>query len=255
MCLIAFDFRPDDAIRLRLMANRDEFHARPTAGLGIWEDAPAIIGGRDLQGGGGWMAMHRHGRFAAVTNVRDPGLEVPASSPSRGALVRDALECDDLAQWLRHLAQGEARRYAGFNLLAGDGQRLWNLYRGRAALSLTAVPPGIHGLSNASLDTPWPKLLSACQGLADSRQAGWPETALTRFADTRQTDDERLPDTGVEPELERRLSAAFILGDAYGTRSTSWLEWQSSGHFRMHERRFGPGGTWLDDHHIDTRHA
>ena len=96
MCLIAFDHRPGEAMPLRLVANRDEFHARPSAALAPWDDAPGIVGGRDLEAGGTWLAVHRRGRFAAVTNVRDPGLGVPRGAPSRGALVRKALQCPDL---------------------------------------------------------------------------------------------------------------------------------------------------------------
>lgn len=247
MCLIAFDFRPSSTVPLRLVANRDEFHARPTAALGAWEDAPEIIGGRDLAAGGGWLAIHENGRFAAVTNVRDPRLEAAADAPSRGALVRTALECDDLSGWLASLAEGDAFRYAGFNLLAGDGQRLWHLHRGRDTLTLAAVAPGLHGLSNATLDTPWPKLLGARQGLAASLRARWPEDALAAFADTRQASDDRLPDTGVELELERRLSAPFIIGSDYGTRATTWLEWHSNGRFDIGERRFGPQGIALGE--------
>ncbi|MCW4149501.1 NRDE family protein [Halomonas sp. 18H] len=255
MCLIALEFRPENPTRLRLMANRDEFHTRPSAGLGAWKDAPSIIGGRDLQGGGGWMAMHRQGRFAAVTNVRDPGLVVPASAPSRGDLVRTALECEDLAQWLRQLAQGDAWHYAGFNLLASDGEQLWHLYRGQASLELSTVPPGIHGLSNASLNTPWPKVLNVCRGLAESRGQDWPARALAHFGDTAQAADHRLPDTGIEPALERRLSSAFILGEDYGTRSTTWLEWYDSGDFFLQERRYAPWGRWLGERQHDTRNA
>ncbi|WP_069383388.1 NRDE family protein [Halomonas caseinilytica] len=250
MCLIAFDFRPSDAVPLRLIANRDEFHARPTAALGIWADAPAILGGRDLVAGGGWLAMHEKGRFAAVTNVRDPRLEMASDAPSRGGLVRAALECDDLPTWLASLAEGDALRYAGFNLLAGDGQNLWHLHRGLDALTLADVPPGLHGVSNATLDTPWPKLVGARQGLAASLHDRWPQDALAAFADTRQARDDQLPDTGVGLELERRLSAPFIIGQDYGTRATSWLEWHADGRFEIGERRFGPLGVMLGEQRL-----
>lgn len=248
MCLIAFAHRPGSPWPLRLVANRDEFHDRPTAPLAAWTDAPAILGGRDLEAGGSWLAVHRRGRFAAVTNVRDPGMSVPRNAPSRGDLVRGALECDDLAGWLDGLASGEARRYAGFNLLAGDGERLWHLHRGRQALTLNRVSPGVHGLSNASLDTPWPKVLATRQGLADSLSSGrWPADALAAMANTAQAEDARLPYTGVDLELERRLSAAFILGEEYGTRAISWLTWGADGTIELGERRFGPNGIALGE--------
>ncbi|OUE43360.1 hypothetical protein BZY95_08280 [Billgrantia desiderata SP1] len=243
MCLIAFDFRPQAPIALRLVANRDEFHQRPTAALAAWQDAPDIVGGRDLEAGGSWLAVHRRGRVAAVTNVRDPALAVAPDAPSRGQLVHEALECPDLSAWLLRLAGGEGWRYAGFNLLAGDGERLWHLHRGRDELLLTQVAPGIHGLSNATLDTPWPKLVVARQGLAAAQRRRWPEDALEAFGDTRSADDGHLPDTGVGLELERRLSPPFIVGEQYGTRATTWLEWDAgAGVVVLEERRFGPGG-------------
>ncbi|WP_016856141.1 NRDE family protein [Halomonas smyrnensis] len=248
MCLIALAHHPDASVALRLVANRDEFHARPTAPLAAWDDAPGIVGGRDLEAGGGWLAVHRRGRFAAVTNVRDPFLDAPDDAPSRGDLVRSALECDDLEGWLAALADGGARRYAGFNLLAGDGRRLWYLHRGRDKVRLERLTTGLHGLSNAERDTPWPKLVAARRGLEHSLEDGrWPEDALTPLADSREAEEARLPDTGVGQELERRLSAAFIVGPDYGTRATSWLEWRADGRLTLGERRFGPGGVALGD--------
>ncbi|MBS9404280.1 NRDE family protein [Halomonas sp. TRM85114] len=248
MCLIALDHRPGSTFPLRLVANRDEFHARPTAPLAAWDEAPAIVGGRDMLAGGSWLAVHRRGRFAAVTNVRDPRLQVGAEAPSRGALVRDALEADALPAWLDRLAAGGALRYAGFNLLVGDGKRLWHLHRGWEGVSLQALAPGLHGLSNAGLDTPWPKLIAARQGLAASvAHQRWPQAALEAMRDSRPTADHQLPDTGIELELERRLSAAFIVGEDYGTRATTWLEWRADGCITIGERRFGPEGVMLGE--------
>lgn len=246
MCLIAFDYRPGSRFRLRLVANRDEFYQRSSAPLGVWAEAPDIIGGRDLEAGGSWLAVHRRGRFAAVTNVRDPALKVAADAPSRGHLVRESLECADLADWLRALADGDGWRYAGFNLLAGDMGRLWHLHRGRDRLVLDEVLPGVHGLSNAGLNTPWPKLIKARQGVVEAlRRHRWPDDALSAMADEERADDDQLPDTGISLELERLLSAPFIIGEQYGTRAMSWLEWDAEcASIRMGERRFGPGGTF-----------
>ncbi|EPC01259.1 hypothetical protein L861_11840 [Litchfieldella anticariensis FP35 = DSM 16096] len=249
MCLIAFDYHPDHMVRLRLIANRDEFHARPSAVLGVWKDAPDIVGGRDLQAGGTWLAIHRRGRVAAVTNVRDPGLSVPPDAPSRGHLVREALECDDLYAWLHDLAERQATRYAGFNLLAGDEHGLWHLHRGRESIHLVPVTPGTHGISNGDLDTPWPKVEWACKGLTHSLEThDWPRSALRAMSDSRPVEDlERLPDTGVGLELERRLSSPFIIGDDYGTRAMTWLTWHADGRAEIGERRYGPGGEELGE--------
>ncbi|CAM3605915.1 NRDE family protein [Halomonas lysinitropha] len=248
MCLIAFDHRPGSAFPLRLVANRDEFHARPAAPLGIWPDASEIVGGRDLEAGGSWLAVHRRGRVAAITNVRDPRLTVPPGAASRGALVREALECNDLATWLQRLAGTAAECYPGFNLLTGDGERLWHLHRGRDGVWLNEVPPGLHGLSNASLDSPWPKLIAARQGLAASLRHGrWPEEALSALGDPHPADDDELPETGVGLEAERRLSSPFIVGQEYGTRASTWLTWRADGGIEIGERRFGPQGVRLGE--------
>ncbi|WP_192034830.1 NRDE family protein [Halomonas sp. YLGW01] len=242
MCLIAFDYRPDAPAWLRLIANRDEFFSRATAPLDAWPEAPEIVGGRDLVAGGSWLAVHRRGRVAAVTNVRDAGLVTPPDAPSRGQLVPEALRVDDLAGWLDSLAEGDAWRYAGFNLLVGDHTGLWHLHRGRADLRLQRLPAGLHGLSNASLNTPWPKVALARQGLAESLVADdWPQASLSVMHDPDFSPaPDELPDTGVGLELERRLAPPFIRGDTYGTRATTWLEWQRNGRLTLGERRFGP---------------
>ncbi|MFC3284817.1 NRDE family protein [Litchfieldella rifensis] len=254
MCLIAFDYRPGQPAPLRLVANRDEFHARPSAALAVWPDAPSIVGGRDLQAGGTWLAVHRRGRFAAVTNVRDPELIAPSGAPSRGHLVREALECNDLAAWLEALADRHAADYAGFNLLAGGPHGLWHLHRGRQRIQLLPIAPGIHGISNDNLNTPWPKLELARRGLAQSLESGnWPQAALAAMRESRPVEElERLPDTGVGAELEKRLSPPFIVGDDYGTRAMSWLEWRSDGHIEIGERRFGPNGEALGETQLEV---
>lgn len=244
MCLLAFDYRPDGPVRLRLVANRDEFHTRPSAALGIWDDHPEIVGGRDLQAGGTWLAVHRRGRFAAVTNVRDPQLHAPSDAPSRGHLARNALESHDIHAWLSELAERQATQYAGFNLLVGDRHGLWHLHRGRESVHLGPVTPGTHAISNDDLDTPWPKAELARQGLIDSlTQQDWLPAALEVMQESRPVEDSsRLPNTGVGLELEKRLSPPFIVGDEYGTRAMTWLEWRADGSMIIGERRFGPAG-------------
>ncbi|MBR9904410.1 MAG: hypothetical protein GYB15_11680 [Gammaproteobacteria bacterium] len=244
MCLISFAWQPGTPTPLRLMGNRDEFYARPTAPMGEWLDSPDVVGGRDLEAGGSWMAARRGGVVAALTNVRDLQLSVPTGAPSRGELVAGALQCGNIEAWLRELSQGEALRYAGFNLLVATPQRLWHLHRGRDRLALSEVPPGVHGLSNADLNSPWPKLLDVRGALEDAiLQPGcWPTVVQRAMQNPQEAAVEALPDTGVGLELERQLSAAFIVGEHYGTRATSWLTLDSHGHIRITEQRFGPRG-------------
>lgn len=246
MCLIVFDHRPGADVPLRLVANRDEFHARPTAPLAAWDDGSGMVGGRDLQAGGSWLAVHPRGRVAAITNVRDLRHPAPDGAVSRGHLVHDALVFPDLEAWIERLARQTAPRFAAFNLLVGDGARLWHLHHSPAGVTLGQVPPGVHGLSNATLDTPWPKLVAAREALShDLRDGTWPEQALKAMADRDPAADDRLPDTGVSLDLERVLSAPFIVGDAYGTRSTTSLSWHADGSIDLVERTYGPGGVLL----------
>ncbi|MBT2787288.1 MULTISPECIES: NRDE family protein [unclassified Halomonas] len=247
MCLISFAWQPGTPTPLRLMGNRDEFYARPTAPMDHWRDSPDVVGGRDLEAGGSWLAAKRGGVVATLTNVRDVQLSVPPGAPSRGELVANALQCNDIEAWLSELSQGEALRYAGFNLLVATPTRLWHLHRGRERLALSEVPPGVHGLSNADLNSPWPKLLHVRGALEHAiLQQGhlqaWPNAVQRAMQNPQEAAVEALPNTGVGLELERQLSAAFIVGERYGTRATSWLTLDSQGHIKITEQRFGPLG-------------
>ncbi|GAB2790679.1 NRDE family protein [Halomonas shantousis] len=243
MCLIVFDWRPGSAVPLRLAANRDEVHARPSQALNTWQDAPHILGGRDLRAGGTWLAASRQKRLVAVTNVRAPQHPAPEAGPSRGALVHEALECASLEGWLHDLQREDAHAYAGFNLLACDGMRMWHLHHGPTATTLTEIPAGVHGLSNATLDTPWPKLTRACREFHQALAApDWTRRSWELMHDTWCPADEQLPETGVSRDMERFLSPIFIVGETYGTRATTLVEWQADGTLTLQERRFGPHG-------------
>ncbi|APA84837.1 NRDE family protein [Paraburkholderia sprentiae WSM5005] len=241
MCLIVFDWRPDalDGPLFTLAANRDEFFRRTAEPIGWWRDAPAVLAGRDLVGGGTWLGLSRDGRFAALTNYRAPG-EMRADAPTRGTLVSDwltsAARDDDgnphetpLA-YLQHVAQtGDI--YNGFNLLVGDWTRrelAWYCNRGSVDgdSGPALLAPGTHGISNAVLDTPWPKLVRKRGELSTllARDAMPPlERLIDLMRDPRLARDDELPSTGIALERERVLSAAFIESPDYGTRSTTAL--------------------------------
>ena len=137
---------------------------------------------------------------------------------------------------------GCSSHYAGFNLLVATNSRLWHLHRGRHGVSLSLVPPGVHGLSNATLNTPWPKLTLVRDALANSPADRWRTTTQRALHNAQTAPDEQLPDTGVGLTLERQLSAAFIVGEQYGTRATTWLTLNHDGQIEMTEQRFGPLG-------------
>jgi len=238
MCLIVFAWRPGHALPLVVAANRDEYHARPCLPLGCWEDAPRIIGGRDLQAGGTWMGVTTGGRFAALTNIRAPGQ--PLGRRSRGELPERYLRGELVpGDYLAELA-GRRCDYTGFNLLVGDDRQLWYLH------SPTGEPqplaPGLYGLSNAGLDTPWPKLTRARTALASLLEQPAPEPLLKLLADAQPAAEHELPRTGVSLEWERRLSSIFIASPEYGTRASTALIRRADGSLEIVERSFGPQG-------------
>jgi uncharacterized protein with NRDE domain len=248
MCLIAFAWNAHPRYPLILVANRDEFHARPAAPLAPWADAPDVLGGRDLKEGGGWLALNRaRPRLAAVTNVREP---VVATAPrSRGALVRDYLRGNDCAVSFAELIRVDGNDYGPFNLLLWDGEDL--IYAtNRLKPRWETVPPGVYGLSNGGFDAPWPKASRLTAALrrwiagVDAAGAAEPdiEPLFAALADDAIAPDAELPNTGVGLEAERRLSPPFIRGSAYGTRAASVVLIDRAGQAVFIERSFGPDG-------------
>jgi len=270
MCLIVFSWQPDAATPLVVLANRDEFFERAAEPLHWWSDRPDVLAGRDLRGGGTWMGVNRAGRFAALTNFRDGRAPMtPKDSPSRGLLVSAMLDAtafdDDLARVERH-----AHEYAGFNLLAGDlpaGKLYWLGNRETRAGSQTSLPvahaitPGFHGLSNALLDTPWPKLVSRRNALRDALENGADDIALMEvMRDAAEAANESLPETGVTRDWEKKLSAAFIASPAYGTRCTTLLRYHRDGVIEVTESTVSPSQPAselrdLQHYRFDINHA
>jgi len=221
MCLIILvcDVHPD--YRLILAANRDEFFARPTAPADFWDDAPQVLAGRDLKSGGTWLGITRTGRIAALTNYRDPR-SIRKGAPSRGRLTSGFL-CGSLsaADYLEFLRR-EGEDYNGFNLVFGEPERL-RYFSNRGDLP-SSLAPGIHGISNHLLDTPWPKVTrgrEAMESLVAAGNAIHPEALFAILADRTPAPDHLLPDTGVGIERERLLSPIFIASPKYGTRSST----------------------------------
>lgn len=227
MCLVAIAFRVHPEFPLVVAANRDEWRGRPTAPLAFWSDQRTILAGRDLALGGTWMGVTRSGRFAAVTNYRDPS-EGKAMPRSRGALVTEALLATEPEAFLRSLRPDD---YAGFNLLVGDERQLF--YYGSREGEVREIQPGVHALSNHLLDEPWPKVRRARDAMA-----AVPDDAriFAMLADTKVAGDAELPDTGVGIEWERRLSPPLITGDDYGTRTSTLLRIGASGGVHVEER-------------------
>jgi uncharacterized protein with NRDE domain len=241
MCLIAFAWRSHPRWRLLLAGNRDEFHARPSAALARWADAP-IVGGRDLEAGGTWLGVSDVGRCCVVTNVRDP--RDPQRGSSRGLLATDYLSGSaDAATHAEQLLR-EAADYRPFNLLTFDAQSAF--YLGNRPLPRAQrVSDGVHGLSNADFNTPWPKtrmLMQRLQGWIDDRGELDFAPLFEALANEQVAPDAQLPDTGIGRERERWLSSAFIRGDDYGTRASTVVAIGHDDAGVIVERSFGPAG-------------
>jgi uncharacterized protein with NRDE domain len=223
MCLILLALKHHPSYKLILAANRDEYYDRPSAPPAFWEDAPHVLAGKDLRGGGTWLGITKSGRIAAVTNYRDPSSH-KTQTPSRGWLVRDyLLGTDDPVPYLERLRR-EGSMYNGFNLIVGNEEELyWYSNRGEKIISLT---PGLHGISNRLLDTPWPKVVRGKEGLAHLLENHDGPSASKLFdllGDRTPAPDGTLPDTGVGRDWERVLSSIYITSPTYGTRSSTLI--------------------------------
>jgi uncharacterized protein with NRDE domain len=241
MCILLFAHRVHPDYPLVLLANRDEFHAREALPAHAWQDTPGLIGGRDLSAGGTWLGATLQGRFAALTNYRDFRLPMPENPPSRGELVTGFLQSENPEAWLRAL-EAKGHHYAGFNLLASDGERLWHI--SNQGSGLTQVEPGLHGLSNALLNTPWPKVTKGKQALGQRLQVGLsqPDAFFDLLADRSPGADDQLPDTGRDLDFERRVSPIYILDPVYGTRCSTLFLQGIDGSRKLLERTFDPEG-------------
>jgi uncharacterized protein with NRDE domain len=221
MCLILLALDAHPSFKLILAANRDEYYQRPSAPPSFWEDVPHLLAGRDLVAAGTWLGITRKGRIAAVTNYRDPA-NVKSDAPSRGGLVSNFLLGDLDSPSYLDLIRREKDRFNGFNLILGNPDQItW--YSNRSD-QVTPLLPGVYGLSNHLLDTPWPKVVRAKALFEEILHAGRQistEALFKLLQDRHQPPDEELPSTGVPLEWERVLSPIFIKSPDYGTRSSS----------------------------------
>jgi uncharacterized protein with NRDE domain len=251
MCLLVVGWKAHPRYRLVVAANRDEFHARPTAPMAPWPDQPRLLAGRDLQAGGTWLGLDADRRFGLVTNYRE--LARPRhTAPSRGQLVPRFLEAPLSADHYLRALEADAQGYAGFNLLLGDGERLMYASN-RAEQFVRELEPGLHGLSNHLLDTPWPKLqrvrgqVEAWIGRARAEPAA-PDMAadaewlMAVFADRRGAAAAHDPASGLGADWEQVLSSPFVRHADYGTRCTTVLLLGHDGRTWISERRFDPQG-------------
>jgi len=243
LCLLVLAWQAHPRFRLILAANRDEFHARPAAPLAKWEDG-GILAGRDLAAGGTWLGVDQRRRFAVVTNYREwPASQ--AAGPSRGRLIPDYLGGQQTPQHFLAGLESTASDFAGFNLLVGDAQQLW-YGSNRAPAFGRPLAPGIYGLSNRLLDTPWPKLMRVRRRF----EAWLPGAALRNARELLAMLEDRTPSEASDDaypvdlaaDWRRALSAPFVLHPLYGTRCSTVVLLAASGALQVIERRFDPAG-------------
>lgn len=247
MCLLAFRWLDHPTYSLIFAGNRDEAYARPTREARFWDASPGILGGRDLKAGGTWMGVTRAGRWAVITNVRDPSRQRP-DAPSRGHLVTRYLTSEDAPETFASDLAEQTGRYNGFNLLIGTPSTCW--YISTEQDGAKRVAPGIHGMSNAALDTSWPKTDRAKReirrrteprAMSNGQSNINPEDLLDMLDNREPYPPSTLPDTGVGLEVEKRLSPIFITSEEYGTRASTVLLIRRDGHVTFAERTFERG--------------
>jgi uncharacterized protein with NRDE domain len=262
MCLILVAWQSHPDFPLVIAANRDEFYARRTRPAAWWGQAVSLLAGRDEESGGTWLGINRRGRVAMLTNVRAP-LERNPHAPSRGLLVLSALQSPGpLAQWVLENGRG-AQSFNGYNLLVGeplpvpsrgiDAQLVYTSNRNQdAAEAPRALAPGIYGVSNALLDTPWPKVTRAVGAFACQIANRVDSEVLLRLMANRElARDSELPNTGVPLDWERALSAIQIRAKGYGTRATTVITVRRDGTVHFVERAFS---TDAPQNYIDRRY-
>jgi uncharacterized protein with NRDE domain len=244
MCLIVIAWNVLNDLPLVVAANRDEWRDRPAQPAHWWPDHPHLLAGRDLQAGGTWMGITVEGRFAAVTNFRDPS-DKRSTAKSRGGLVTEFLAgTESPARFLSNLS-ARASDYNGFNLIVGDGRNLF--YYGSREGSTRPIEAGVHGLSNHLLDEPWPKVVRGRHALQAALTDLDPSPRLFELlSDAGAARDEELPQTGVGISWERRLSSPLITGADYGTRASTVMTVSSEGNVAFEERTRAADGAVVE---------
>lgn len=235
MCLILFAYNCHPNYRLILAANRDEYYRRSSLPVAYWSEFPDLLAGRDLEAGGTWLGITRQGRFAALTNYRDPALH-NKEALSRGQLVSGYLTGTDSPEDYLAQVKEERDRYNPFNILVGNREKLY--YYSPLKNRIEEVEPGVHGLSNGFLDTPWPKVIKGKKSLTNilKQQELDARELLKLLTDKEIFEDHRLPDTGVGMDWERVLSPIYIESPDYGTRASTILLLNHNNHVVMFEK-------------------
>lgn len=237
MCLIFLSLNHHPRYKLIVAANRDEFYNRPTTPADFWEDAPSLLAGRDLEAKGTWLGITRQGRFGLLTNYRDPK-NIHPNAPSRGHLVTDYLLGEMSGKEYMEVLEPRSKTYNGFNLIVGSPSALW--YYSNYGQGTQSLSPGFYGLSNALLDTPWPKVEQGKSMVSRvlEQDRVEPEALFEVLCNDKPAPDNKLPDTGVGLARERALSSMFIKSPNYGSRCSTVVLVDRNNHVTFSERVF-----------------
>ncbi len=254
MCLILFAYQVHPSYKLIFAANRDEFYERPTASAHWWEDPQHVLGGKDLKAGGSWLGMSKTGKIAALTNYREPA-NIKRGAPSRGDIVKDFLTREWDTSTYTQILKEKGEAYNGFNLIYGHVDQLQ--YFSNRASGPQKISPGIYGLSNHLLDTPWPKVVKGKEKLSKYVQSTDPsaDEVINWLYNTALAPDVELPATGVPLEWERILSAMFIQSSRYGTRSSTAILVDQDDRVTFHERSYVPKNQAFFDFEIQQSYS
>lgn len=226
MCLILFGYKAHPNYKLILLANRDEFKARPTAKADYWKDHPQILAGRDLERMGTWLGISKKGHFSAITNYREAHENLLSDAPSRGDLTTNFIKEEKSPKTYLSELHADKRVFNGYNLLIGDVHNLYH-YSNKEG-KINHLDAGIYGLSNALLDTPWPKVelgKSLLTKLVANQDEINLDHAFKILQNVERPREEDLPDTGIGHDWEKVLSSMFIDTEAYGTYCSTVLLW------------------------------
>lgn len=240
MCILFIAYQMHPKYSLIIAANRDEMYARPTKAAHFWDDNDTVLAGRDLKQHGTWLGITKSGRFAALTNFRNPK-ENQENKQSRGHIVKNFLTSQLTPYEYLCSLQEERNRYAGFNVIVADQEKMY--YYSNVENEIKQIQAGIHGLSNHLLNTPWPKVEKGKQKLQTIVEQNdvTPDALFELLADKEKAPEDQLPNTGVPLDIEKQLSSIFIDMEGYGTRCSTVLLVNKDGMVTFSERTFPDG--------------
>lgn len=248
MCTMVFAYKMHPEYDFIYIGNRDEFKTRPSIGAHYWEEDSKVIAGMDLEKGGTWAGMTTSGRMAFLTNYREPHLKKDGLY-SRGFLTKNFLLSDMTPQAYLATIKTHHSAYDPFNLIVGSLGDLW--FYSNMNNKTAKIGPGIHGLSNAFLDTPWYKVVKAKERLSELIYKDFVIEELFSILDDKEIPpDSLLPNTGVPMELERTLSTIHIDTPTYGTMYKTAILIRKDGQVTFYERELKSSGLFGPIHNV-----